>query len=67
MHSLPLFLILLVLFFEDIDNSSHDLSEDVDEDSARHFGSAQSHRAQQLKLAEGWSSIRDSILDGMVQ
>jgi len=37
--------------FEDIDNSSHDLPEDVDEDNARYGGNTQSHRAQQLKLA----------------
>jgi len=53
--------------FEDIDNSSHDLPEDIDEDNPKYGGSTQSHRARQLKLAEGWSSIRDSILDGMVQ
>jgi len=53
--------------FEDIDNSSHYLPKDVDEDNARHGGSTQSHRARQLKLAEGWSSIWDSIIDGMVQ
>jgi len=47
--------------FEDSDNSSHDLPEDID----RH-GSTRSHRARQLHLAEGWSSVRDSILDGMV-
>jgi len=34
--------------FEDIDNSSHDLPEDVDEDNTRHGGSTQSHRARQL-------------------
>ena len=53
--------------FEDIDNPIHDLPEDIDKDNARYGGSSWSCRAQQLKLAKGWSSIRDSILDGIVQ
>jgi len=49
--------------FEDVGHSSHDLSEDID----RHSGITRSHKGRQLKLAEGWSSVRDCILDGMVQ
>jgi len=55
----------------DADVDTDTVIEDVDNylpgDTDRHSSSTRSHRTRQVNLADRWSSVRESILDGMVQ
>jgi len=53
-----------VYLAEDFDrNLNHDLPEDLER---RQSGRAISHKDRQLRLAEGWLSVLDSIYDSIL-